>query len=53
MKSIIKCLGSGEFPRVRVGVSKPEPGQDLANFVLSKFRKRRTVRYRKRNRQGL
>lgn len=39
MKSIIKCLGSGEFPRVRVGVSKPEPGQDLANFVLSKFRK--------------
>ncbi len=39
MKSIIKCLGSGEFPRIRVGVSKPEPGQDLANFVLSKFRK--------------
>ncbi len=39
MKSIIKCLGSGDFPRVRVGVSKPEPGADLANFVLSRFRK--------------
>lgn len=39
MKSIIKCLGSGEFPRVRVGISKPEHGQDLADFVLSRFRK--------------
>lgn len=39
MKSIIKCLGSGDFPRVRVGVSKPGPGADLANFVLSRFRK--------------
>jgi PTH1 family peptidyl-tRNA hydrolase len=39
MKSIIKCLGSGDFPRVRVGVSKPEAGADLANFVLSRFRK--------------
>ena len=39
MRSIIKCLGSNEFPRVRVGVSKPLPGQDLANFVLSRFRK--------------
>ncbi len=39
MRSIIKCLGSNEFPRVRVGVSKPLPGQDLANFVLSRFKK--------------
>ena len=39
MRSIIKCLGSNEFPRVRVGVSRPLPGQDLANFVLSRFRK--------------
>lgn len=37
MKSIVKCLGTTDFPRVRVGVSKPEPGRDLANFVLSKF----------------
>jgi PTH1 family peptidyl-tRNA hydrolase len=39
MRSILKCLGTNEFPRVRVGVSKPRPGQDLADFVLSKFRK--------------
>ena len=39
MRSIIKCLGANDFPRVRVGVSKPKPGQDLADFVLSRFRK--------------
>lgn len=39
MRSIAKCLGSTDFPRVRVGVSKPMPGQDLADFVLSRFRK--------------
>ena len=39
MRSIVKCLGSIEFPRVRVGVSKPMPGQNLADFVLSRFRK--------------
>lgn len=39
MRSIIKCLGSNEFKRVRVGVSKPKAGQDLADFVLSNFRK--------------
>ncbi|GAA3656008.1 aminoacyl-tRNA hydrolase [Asaccharospora irregularis] len=39
MRSITKCLGSNEFPRVRVGVSKPTNGQDLADFVLSRFRK--------------
>ena len=39
MRSIVKCLGTTDFPRVRIGVSKPEPGRDLANFVLSRFRK--------------
>ena len=39
MRSIVKCLGTTDFPRVRVGVSKPQPGRDLANFVLSKFAK--------------
>ncbi len=39
MKSIIKCLGFNEFTRIRVGVSKPQNNQDLADFVLSKFRK--------------
>ncbi|CEQ25619.1 peptidyl-tRNA hydrolase [[Clostridium] sordellii] len=39
MRSILKCLGTNEFPRVRIGVSKPRQGQDLADFVLSRFRK--------------
>ncbi|MEG1870684.1 MAG: aminoacyl-tRNA hydrolase [Peptostreptococcaceae bacterium] len=39
MRSITKCLGSNDFPRVRVGVSRPRSGQDLADFVLSRFRK--------------
>ncbi len=39
MRSIVKCLGTTDFPRVRVGVSKPEPGRDLASFVLSRFSK--------------
>ncbi|WAW15044.1 aminoacyl-tRNA hydrolase [Peptostreptococcus equinus] len=39
MKSIIKCINSQEFPRVRVGVSKPQAGRDLADFVLSRVSK--------------
>lgn len=39
MRSIIKCLGESNFPRIRVGVSKPTNNQDLADFVLSKFKK--------------
>ena len=38
MRSIIQLLGLDNFPRIRVGVSRPENGQDLASFVLSKFR---------------
>lgn len=39
MKSIIKCIGTQEFPRIRIGVSKPPEGWDLADFVLSKYPK--------------
>lgn len=37
MKNIIYLLGYDDFPRIRIGVSKPKNGQDLASFVLSKF----------------
>ena len=38
LKDIIKCLGSENFARVRVGVGqKPHPEYDLAKWVLSKF----------------
>ena len=38
VKSIIECLGSQEFPRVKIGVgAKPRPDYDLADWVLSTF----------------
>ena len=37
MKNIIYLLGYDDFPRFRIGVSKPPAYMDLANYVLSKF----------------
>lgn len=38
MRSIIEQCGSDEFPRVKMGIGeKPNPGWDLADWVLSKF----------------
>jgi PTH1 family peptidyl-tRNA hydrolase len=38
IKSIISCLGSQDFPRVKIGVgAKPHPDYDLADWVLSTF----------------
>ena len=38
IKSIISCIGSQNFPRVKIGVgAKPHPDYDLANWVLSNF----------------
>ena len=37
MKSIINCLGTQEFMRVRVGVGEKPKGYDLADYVLSHF----------------
>lgn len=40
LKSIIYLTGSDEFPRVKLGVgAKPHPDYDLADWVLSSFRK--------------
>lgn len=36
MKNIIYLLGYDDFPRFRIGVSKPQ-NMDLASYVLSKF----------------
>lgn len=38
MRSIVDHLGSGDFPRIRIGVGKPPAGWDLADFVLAKLR---------------
>ena len=37
MKNIIYLLGYDDFPRFRIGVSKPPSYMDLASYVLSKF----------------
>ena len=38
LKSIIACLGSEDFPRIKIGVGKkPSPEYDLVDFVLGKF----------------
>lgn len=47
IKSIIYHLGSDQFPRVKVGVGKkPNPEWDLADWVLSSFKKDELVRLR-------
>ena len=43
IKSIISCLGSEEFPRIKIGVDKkPNPSYDLAKWVLSEFPKEKS-----------
>ena len=35
LKNIIECLGSEDFPRIKIGVgAKPSPDYDLVNWVL-------------------
>ncbi len=36
MRSVVKELGSQEFPRLRVGVGRPPQGWDLVDYVLGK-----------------
>lgn len=40
IKSIINCLGSEEFPRIKIGVGKkPNANYDLVDWVLGEFPK--------------
>ena len=40
LRSIIACIGTADFARVRIGVgAKPHPAYDLADWVLSKYTK--------------
>ena len=39
IKSIIKCLSSNNFNRLKVGIGPKNPNMDLAAFVLQKFSK--------------
>jgi PTH1 family peptidyl-tRNA hydrolase len=38
MKSIIYCLESDRFPRVRIGIGKPPEGVDIVSHVLGAFK---------------
>lgn len=37
MKSILYHLETEDFPRIRVGIGKPEPDRDLVTYVLGRF----------------
>lgn len=39
MRDIVEKLSTSEFARIRIGSGKPLKGQDLANYVLGKFKK--------------
>lgn len=39
LKSIIYHIRDDNFPRVKIGIGKKHPEQDLADFVLSRFSK--------------
>lgn len=43
LKSIVYHLQRDDFPRVKIGIGKKRQGQDLANFVLSRFSKEERV----------
>ncbi len=36
MKSVTECLATQNFPRIRVGIGKPEFKDDLINYVIGK-----------------
>jgi peptidyl-tRNA hydrolase, PTH1 family len=37
VRSIIECLGTGEFIRIRVGIGRPASKDEVVSFVLSPF----------------
>ncbi len=37
VKSLIEALGSGEFTRLRVGIGRPGTGQEVREYVLTRF----------------
>lgn len=38
MRSIVSALGSGGFPRIRIGIGRQPAGWDLADYVLARLK---------------
>jgi peptidyl-tRNA hydrolase, PTH1 family len=38
MKSIIECLGTDDFPRLRIGIGRPPGRMEAADYVLQDFK---------------
>jgi PTH1 family peptidyl-tRNA hydrolase len=38
LRSIIEHIGTPDFIRVRVGIGRPDPGRDAAEYVLGALR---------------
>ena len=47
LKSITQELGSPDFVRLRLGIGRPEPGRDVAGYVLEPFRSEETAAVRR------
>lgn len=44
IKSIIACMGTEQFKRIRVGISRPPAGMDVVQYVLAPFTKEEQVK---------
>jgi len=40
LKSVIEELGTNQFPRLRIGIGRPERKEEVVNFVLSPFKEK-------------
>lgn len=37
LKSLMDAMGTADFPRLRIGIGRPEPGGDIVDYVLGAF----------------
>ncbi len=40
LRSIIELIGTEDFPRLRVGIGRPRPGEDAVSYVLGWFERK-------------